>query len=419
MNGIKLTFIDLPQYIQEKHNKKKCLIIDTCPTYRSTYYTRTNEKLPFYHDIIHFYYNCININPVDFSIYQNEMKTQGYIGRLIYGTVEKTIEYTIKSREIIKNDVKYSKFVDKINYEHAIEVGNRIKKEKDNALWKQAMQDVEDVALEIELEAAAELAASLVSIEAVLIVVIVGGIAYAGYKYGVMDDIIADIGGNKGTGNGNVNGNVNGTGNGIGNANDGRNERPNNSDYKGNGNNDNNTNGRNETTCIQELDPETLEPTGPETCSTVFRPSKSNPNPEGDGRGTDAPTIWDPSRPNGGHKSGKKQFTGGNNNNGSGMGTDEYRNWLKRFMKPRFPEPDDYYRELFNTVINVSFVNMDDNIYTKEKLNINYDIISSKLSETYFQSMIQSEYLSRNMKFDNFFYKILVNNMTKVMTEYI
>ena len=115
-------------------------------------------------------------------------------------------------------------------------------------------------------------------------------------------------------------------------------DRPNKSDG-GSSSNNSNTN-KKERVCVIELDPVTLEPLTEDKCA---KPS-SNPNPEGDGRGTDAPTIYDPSRPNGGNKNSKGVIIGGNKNGDGGMDKDDYDALLKN-LRPRFPEPDDYYKK--------------------------------------------------------------------------
>ena len=295
---IQLTYIDLPEHIKLKYNKQICLVIDTCPSYRNTIYNPSLQN-KYYDDIVHYYYNCINT--IDASNLQNA-KTQGYIGKLIYGTAEKTIKYTVALRNIIINDSKYSKFVEKINLEQVKEIGNRIIKEKDNKIWQEAMAEVEDVVLESELEAAAEIAATIVPLEPLLVVLIVGCIAYAGYKNGFFDNIIAGNSNNNSLpstiNQGNGSNGINETNGNNSNQNI---DKPNKSDYNGNNNDTGSTKpskGRPETTCVQEFDPVTLEPITNEKCSTVIRPSASNPNPESNGGGVDPPTLWDPSRPN-------------------------------------------------------------------------------------------------------------------------
>ena len=109
-------------------------------------------------------------------------------------------------------------------------------------------------------------------------------------------------------------------------------DRPNETGERNNNNDSGNDSKKKERVCFIELDPVTLEPLSEDPCS------KNNPNPEGDRGGIVPPSVWDYSKPNGGHKN-NKTYTGNSNNN-------DYKNnllYLSKIIKPRFPEPDDYY----------------------------------------------------------------------------
>ena len=138
-------------------------------------------------------------------------------------------------------------------------------------------------------------------------------------------------------------------------------DRPSRSDGIDN-NGDNNNKGKKETVCVQELDPDTLEPIGNEQCTTRTRP-ESNPNPED---GTDE-TIKTPQVEN------KKE-----NNN---KNRDEYKNWLRRFTRPRFPEPDDYYNVCMSKPMS---------LYSKKlnKLFLQQFFISKFISKKLFSSFL-------------------------------
>ena len=147
----------------------------------------------------------------------------------------------------------------------------------------------------------------------------------------------------------------------------------------------------------------------------------TRPNPEGTGgggtQGYSNPedggsgdyNVWDPSRPNGGNKKQKEYNGGKKNNGGGGMTKDEYDAWLKR-LKPRFPEPDDYYREVFNTTYIVQSASLSQGtvFLKKNTLSVKKAVC---LLNAFIKSEIMSEYKTRNKIYDNSFKYCFIHNL--------
>ena len=111
----------------------------------------------------------------------------------------------------------------------------------------------------------------------------------------------------------------------------------------------------------------------------------------------------------------KKNSNNSNNGNGAGMSRDEYKNWLKRFMKPRFPEPDDYYREMVDTVYTVQSFSI---TKLNKKNTINKNIMKQEKAFQLFKLFVNteliSEFISRGNNFDYTFINNLVINIKQL-----
>jgi hypothetical protein len=346
---------DLPK--QSKY--KKCFIVDYRTDKQKGIYNISNlsDERKY---LIHFYLNVLsqtkNYNEIKYEFMMSDEipKVSGVykassftIGTDTFGSTE--VPRTIGDYEDVNKwlnefentaDISKNPTIEPPKYEPPMSGTYEIPSEAINPIdeldqiLKEAGKDIKNAAKAGSLfETISVITAELTVGEIIGGLLIIVGVGYGIYK--AIEYVNDNI---------NYNGNVNGSkgnqggvsqGNGTigqGNGSSSVPERPNKSDGTG---------GKKETVCVQELDPVTLEPIGNEQCTTTTRPSTSNPNPEGDGSGVDVPIIWDPSRPNGGQKNNKTEFS--NSSSGSGINRDEYINWLKRMMRPRFPEPDDYY----------------------------------------------------------------------------